>query len=82
MPTEEERNRAKKGIKARQDAIKALIANHQDEFDRIHAANRVAAGLPRRSAGPTVEVIEGRLKKAQEQMEKWQRELELVKSSS
>lgn len=75
--TTDERDKAKKGIKARQDAIKTLIANHQDEFDELHAKNRIALGLPLRSSGPTREELEERIKKQREKLEKWEAELKL-----
>jgi hypothetical protein len=33
------------GIHARNAAIKQLIANHQDEFDKLHEQEREARGL-------------------------------------
>jgi hypothetical protein len=72
-------DKARKGIKARQDAIKALIVNHQDEFDAIHAKNRVALGLSPRSAGPSTKELEERIKKQEERLAKWKQELELSK---
>ena len=78
MPTTDERDRAKKGIKARQDAIKTLIANHQDEFNELHRKNRVAAGLPPRSSGPTKAELQERIRKQEEKLAKWREELELA----
>lgn len=75
MPTTAERDKAKKGIRARQDAIKTLIERHQDEFDELHAKNRVAAGLSPRSAGPSKEQLEERIRKQRERLEKWEAEL-------
>lgn len=77
MATPSERDRAKKGIKARQDAIKALISNHQQEFDELHAKNRVLAGLPLRSSGPSRQELEERIRKQRERLEKWEKELQL-----
>jgi hypothetical protein len=77
VPTTAERDRAKKGIKARQDAIKTLIANHQVEFDELHAKNRIAAGLSPRSAGPTKQELEERIRRQKERLEKWEAELQL-----
>jgi len=78
MPSSDERDRAKRGIKARQDAIKTLIERHQTEFDELHARNRVAAGLSPRSAGPSKEKLEERIKKQEERLVKWRKELELA----
>lgn len=79
MASPEEKDRAKKGIKARQDAIRTLIERHKTEFDELHASNRVAAGLSPRSAGPTKEQLEERVKKTREKLEKWERELNLAR---
>ena len=79
MASPEEKDRAKKGIKARQDAIKTLIERHRGEFDDLHARNRVEAGLPPRSAGPSREVLEERIRRQKERLEKWQRELDLAR---
>lgn len=75
MPTTAEKDRAKKGIKARQDALATLIANHQEEFDELHRKNRVAAGLPLRSSGPTRAQLEERIRKQEERLAKWKQEL-------
>jgi hypothetical protein len=75
MPTPAEKDRAKKGIKARQDALKTLITNHQAEFDELVANNRIAAGLPRRPSGPSQEQLQQRVQRAEEQLEKWRQEL-------
>ena len=79
MASPEEKDRAKKGIKARQDAIKTLIERHQTEFDEIHVRNRIALGLSPRSAGPNREQLEERIKRQKERLEKWQRELDLAR---
>lgn len=78
MPTAAERDRAKKGIKARNDAIQALIKAHQKEFDDLHTKNRVDLGLPPRSAGPTREELEERIRRQEERLEKWKSELRLA----
>ena len=78
MASPEEKDRAKKGIKARQDAIRTLIERHQREFDELHTRNRIEAGLSPRSAGPSREALEERIRKQKERLEKWQRELELA----
>jgi hypothetical protein len=73
--TSEARERQVKGVKARQNAIQALIAAHQAEFDEMVARNRVAAGLPPRASGPSREALEERIRKARERLEKWEAEL-------
>ena len=78
MPSPEEKDKAKKGIKARQDAIKTLIEKYQSEFDELHTRNRVALGLSPRSTGPTKEQLEERVKRTRERLEKWERELRLA----
>lgn len=77
-PTREQRDRASKGIRARQEAIATLIQNHQEEFDRLHAQNRVAQGLPPRSSGASAEELAERIRKHEERVEKWKAELALV----
>lgn len=79
MASPEEKDKAKKGIKARQDAVKTLIERHQTEFDELHARNRVALGLSPRSAGPSREELEDRIKRQEQRLEKWRRELDLAK---
>lgn len=78
MATNVDRDKAKRGIKARQDAIATLIANHQAEFDEMHAKNRIALGLPPRSSGPTRQQLEERIQKQREKLEKWEAELRLA----
>jgi len=75
VATNQDKDKAKKGIKARQDAIASLIANHQDEFDELHRKNRVALGLPLRSQGPTKQQLEERIERRKKELEKWQAEL-------
>lgn len=79
MPSAAEKDKAKKGIKARQDAIKTLIERHQTEFDELHAKNRVSLGLSPRSAGPSREALEERIRKQEERLAKWRRELDLAR---
>ena len=64
-PKDEAHERQQKGVRARRDAIQTLIANHQDEFDRLVAQNRVAAGLSPRASGPSLEALEERIQKFQ-----------------
>lgn len=78
MPTATDRNKAKKGIKARQDALKTLVANHQQEFDELHAKNRVALGLSPRAAGPSKKELEERIRRQEERLAKWKQELQLT----
>lgn len=78
MATGEEKDKAKRGIKARQDAIRTLIERHQTEFDELHARNRVALGLSPRSAGPSREELEERIRRQEKKLEKWRRELNLA----
>lgn len=78
MAPADEKDRAKKGIKARQDAVKTLIERHQTEFDQLHASNRVALGLSPRSAGPSRAQLEERIRKQRERLEKWERELRMA----
>ena len=70
--------RQQKGVKARQDAIQTLIANHQAEFDELVAKNRVAAGLPPRASGPSREALEERIQRHRERLQKWEDELKLA----
>ena len=79
MPTTaDQKDKARKGIKARQDALTTLIANHQEEFDDLHAKNRIALGLSLRSSGPTREQLEERIRRQREKLEKWEAELRLA----
>lgn len=75
MPTEEEKDRAKKGIRARQDAVAELIRRHQEEFDGLHRSNRIALGLSPRPSGPTPEQLRKRQERLEAQLEKVRREL-------
>ena len=75
-PTDKER--ARLGIKARQDAIKALITKYQAEFDEMVTKNRVAAGLPLRPQGPTKQQLEERIAREEAKLEKWRKQLEEV----
>ena len=74
-PTPEQSERAKKGIRARQDAIAELIKRHQEEFDELHTRNRVALGLPIAPQGPTRAELEERIRKQEERLEKWKEQL-------
>lgn len=70
--------RQQKGVRARQDAIQALIAAHQREYDALVAKNRVALGLPPRASGPSREQLEERIQKARERLAKWEAELRMA----
>jgi hypothetical protein len=76
MASLDEKDKAKRGIKARQDAVKTLIERHQPEFDELHVRNRVALGLSPRSAGPSVEKRKEQIQRLKERLEKWQREID------
>jgi hypothetical protein len=78
MATAAEKDRAKKGIKARQDALETLISNHQAEFDELVTRNRLALGLPARPQGATPEQIQAKIERAEKQMQKWREELRLA----
>ena len=75
---EAERQRAKDGIKARRDAISTLIARHQEEFNQLVTANRVALGLPLKPQGPTKAQLEERIAREEEKLRKWREELAAV----
>ena len=75
-PTKEQKERLKKGVRARLDAIAQLIANHQDEFERLHAQNRVAQGLSPTPSGPSREQLEERIRKQEEKLALWRRQLD------
>ena len=64
------RDKAKKGIRARQEAVKILISRHQEEFDEIHIKNRLAAGLAPTNAGPSREELEAKIRKTEEKLAK------------
>jgi hypothetical protein len=67
--------KAKAGIKARQDAIHWLIDAHRDAFDQRVADNRVALGLPARPAGDSPDQIAAKLKRAEDRADKLRAEL-------
>lgn len=77
MTTADDRDKAKRGIKARQDAVKTLIERHQEEFDELHLKNRISLGLPPHSSGPSRQELEERIRKQKERLEKWEAELRL-----
>lgn len=55
------------GIAARTTATKRLIEQHQDEFDKFYAEERVARGLP---PDPKAAKAEARIKYLREQLRK------------
>lgn len=69
-PTKQE-----KGIRARQQAIKALLAENQERFDELHAKYRLEAGLSSRPAGPSVAELEEKVARQRQRLEKWEQEL-------
>lgn len=75
-----DREKAKKGIKARQDAVRTLIERHKPEFDELHMRNRVAAGLTPKPLGPSREQLEERIRKNREKLTKDEEMLRLVTS--
>lgn len=82
MSTADQKDKAKKGIKARQDALATLIERHREEFDQLHAQNRVDLGLSPRSAGPTRDELEERIRKQEERLAKWRAELHLTEGKA
>lgn len=74
----EQRERQKKGVQARLEAIQSLIANHQAEFDALVVKNRVALGLPPRASGPTADALEERSRRLREQLAKVEADLRLA----
>lgn len=58
-----------------QDAVKALRANHRDEWEQLYGDFRVMHGLPREVSTPGAEstlVLLDRIERAQEKIKKWQ----------
>lgn len=68
--------KAKLGIKARQDALRSLIKNHQEEFDTMVEENRVSLGLSRRATNETPDEIRAKFERAQQRAEKYRLMLE------
>lgn len=77
-PTTEEKERLKRGIQARNEALNALMDRHRDEFERLHAEKRLSLGLPARSAGPSRAQLEERIRKQREKLAKWEEELRIA----
>ncbi len=77
-PTEDEKERLRKGIKARQAALRTLMDRHRPEFEELHAQARVAEGLPAKSQGPSRAQLEERVRKQRERLAKWEAELRLA----
>lgn len=76
--TKADREKAKKGIRARQDAIKTLLERHREEFDTLHISNRIALGLPPTTQAPTAEKLAERIRKQEEKLAKDRELLRLV----
>jgi hypothetical protein len=68
--TKTDREKAKKGIRARADALKTLIERHQSEFDELLVKNRIAAGLAPTNSGPSKDQLEAKIRKAEEKLAK------------
>jgi transcription elongation GreA/GreB family factor len=76
--TEEGRKLASLRQQARWAADKRLRANHQEEFERIHAEERVARGLPaesvnsdRRQMRERIAILEARVRELEGASERW-----------
>lgn len=82
MATAAEKERAKKGIRARQDAIKFILEKYADEFQVKLEENRLALGLPRRANAEPPEVLERKLHDAEERAERLRRDLELAQQDA
>lgn len=68
--TTADRAKAKKGIRARADALKVLIERHQAEFDELLVKNRIAAGLAPTNSGPSKDQLEAKIRKAEDKLAK------------
>lgn len=68
--TKADREKAKKGIRARADALKTLIEKHQAEFDELHVKNRLAAGLAPTNTGPSKDELEAKIRKQEDKLAK------------
>ena len=76
--TKADREKARRGIQARQDAIKELIERHKPEFDEIHVANRLKAGLAPTNNGPSKAQLEEKIRKQEARLAKDRELLRLV----
>jgi hypothetical protein len=65
-----DREKAKKGIRARQEAIKTLIERHKTEFDEVHVKYRLMAGLAPTNGGLTRAQLEAKIRKGEEKLAK------------
>jgi len=74
-PTDEEKERLRRGIRARNEALKALMEKHGGEFERLHAERRVAAGLPAKAQGPTADQRKEQIRRWKEKIRKWEEEI-------
>jgi hypothetical protein len=66
--TKTDREKAKKGIRARADAVKVLIERHKTEFDELIIKNRLAAGLAPTNSGPSREQLAEKIRKAEDKL--------------
>lgn len=76
----EELTKAKRGIRARQDAVTFILEKYKDEFVRVHEENRVKAGLPRQTQGDSPDDLRAKLRKAEERAEAYRRRLEAAEA--
>lgn len=77
MASQEQKDKIKAGVRARQSAVAALIANHQEEFERLHARFRTDAGLTPTASGPSREQLEERIAKQRQRLARWEEQLRL-----
>lgn len=73
-----DREKAKKGIQARQKAIKTLIDNHKSEFNEMHIRFRLEAGLAPTNQGPSRAQLEEKIRKQEEKLARDRELLRLV----
>lgn len=64
--------KAKAGIRARQDAVRQLIIENQARFDQMVEENRVRLGLPRKATSETPEELRAKLERARKRAEKYE----------
>lgn len=76
--TKADREKAKRGINARQEAVKELLKRHKSEFDELLVQYRVAAGLAPSNGGPSKAQLEAQIRKAEETLAKKRDLLRLV----
>lgn len=76
--TKTDREKAKKGIRARQESVKTLIERHKVEFNEILVSNRLAAGLAPTNTGPSRSQLEEKIRKQEAKLAKDRELLRLV----